>query len=73
METYMAKSMADIAKKALNKAQGQKISDLYTGEGYPLDQAIAISYSERESGGLARLNQSHPKTPMSARPGQKGG
>lgn len=69
----MPNSTAGIAKKALNKAQGQKISDLYIGEGYPLDQAIAISYSERDSGGLARLNQSHPKTPMSARPGQQGG
>jgi hypothetical protein len=51
--------------KALNKAQSNKISQLFH-EGYPQDQSVAISYSEREKGGLPRLLQSHgginPKT-----------
>jgi hypothetical protein len=43
---------------AINKAQSAKISQL-AHEGYPQKQSIAISYSERDKGGIARLKESH--------------
>lgn len=43
-------------KSALAKAQSDKIATLVK-EGYPQKQAVAISYSEKEKGGIKRLRK----------------
>lgn len=56
----MPKKKKASKKSAVNQAQSDKISELVR-EGYPQKQAIAISYSEKEKGGIKRLRESHGK------------